>query len=408
MKEKTKKFSLSFAELALLASKFVANMTRDAAEFDVRGVDDNAITAFEALGNAFEVFPPDEVFVGEIKDLTTEKNILRDTITDEIQLISGFFEQKWGIGSGKYTSLRISGLQKMTEGNFLLTCRNVVEMATACLSDLSPIGLTQGDIDTLEADAQSFEDKLIEINSKKELRDNKAEERVDKANELYDYVAKYSTVGKLIWENVSEANYNDYVIYKTEEDLPGKVLNLGYDSGNSIVSWDVPQSPEPIDKYELERSVDESNWLVVYDGAANEALVPLLSGANYFRCRAHNKNGWGSWSDTLEVNVGGIDAPDWVNAVYSGVPPGAKVTAEQVEVTWANVAEANMYEIWRSVVNVDDPAGDFTMIDEEASEMYLDFDLTKNKRNYYYIIAKNETDRSEASDVAFADVVDDV
>ena len=64
MEEIKRKFALPFAELALLVSQTVANMTRDATEFAARGVDAAAITAFETLGNTFEVFPPDEVYVG--------------------------------------------------------------------------------------------------------------------------------------------------------------------------------------------------------------------------------------------------------------------------------------------------------------------------------------------------------
>ena len=48
------------------------------------------------------------------------------------------------------------------------------------------------------------------------------------------------------------------------------------------------------------------------------------------------------------------------------------------------------------------------MIHELSGEIYLDIDLGHDVRNYYYIIAKNDVARSEPSDVAFADVVDDV
>ena len=406
MKAIEREYNLTNAELCMLASNFVVFMNRDEAEFDARGVDDTVITAFEALGNAFEVFPTDDEYIGLITIEVDAKNAMRDTIMDSIQSVSGYLQQKWGLASGQYRRLGIKGVERLSDDLFLVKAREVVRIAEEYLADLTPVGLTQAMIDDLETDAQSFEDKLNAVKDAKALRDSKTQERTDKGNELYSFVKQYSTIGKLIWENLDEAKYNDYIIYKTEGGLPGKVLNLGYDAGTSMFSWDVPLSPEPIDKYELERSTDGDNWTQVYQGAENEALVPLLAGENYFRCRAHNKNGWGTWSDILDVNVGGIPAPDWVNAVYSGVPPGAKVTPEQVEVTWANVAEANMYEVWRSVVNVGDPAGDFTKIANEASEMYLDFDLTKNKRNYYYIIAKNETERSEPSDVAWDDIVD--
>ena len=59
----TRKYTMSNYDLAQLASDFVVFMTRDATEFAARGVDAAAITAFETLGNAFEVFPADEEYL---------------------------------------------------------------------------------------------------------------------------------------------------------------------------------------------------------------------------------------------------------------------------------------------------------------------------------------------------------
>ena len=406
MEEVQRDYNMLDAELMMFVSNLIQSMNRDATEFDGYGVDAADITAFEALGNSFEVFPPDTYYQAEVGVATETKDAAREQVLTDTRRITNRAIVKWSENSPQYKKFGVKGLVTMTDKSLLATARLVVLAATDYLAELASEGLTQQIIDDYEALAQQFENDLNASYNAVETRDSKARERVLLGNDLYSFVSKYCRLGKTIWEKVDEAKYNDYVIYKTEGGLPGKVLDMAYDTGTGVLSWDVPQSPEPIDKYELEHSTDESNWSVVYEGATNQALVPLLSGTNYFRCRAHNKNGWGAWSDNLEINVGGIDAPDWVNAVYSGVLPGSKVTAEQVEVTWANVAEANMYEVWRSVVKVDDPAGDFTKIAEDASEMYLDFDLNKNKRNYYYIIAKNETDRSEPSDVAFADVVD--
>jgi hypothetical protein len=62
MKAVERDYNISNAELCMMASNFVVFMNRDSTEFAARGVDALAITAFEALGNAFEVFPPDEYY----------------------------------------------------------------------------------------------------------------------------------------------------------------------------------------------------------------------------------------------------------------------------------------------------------------------------------------------------------
>lgn len=402
--EVQREYRLTDPELALFTSNLVSDMTRDAAEFNNFGVDSADISTLQSLGNQFEVFPSDEMLEGEAMVATDAKNEKIEQVKEEIRNMAVRVEMKWGENSGQYKRLGIKGMNNMADDTLLFTSRRVHSVMTDYLADLASEGLTQQMLNDYEALNEALESAKNTQHDKINERDVKRVERIVLGNELYSFVSKYCDIGKRIWFKIDPAKYDDYVIYKTEGGLPGKVLNLSYDMPSGALSWDEPASPDPIDKYELERSTDGDNWTVVYEGAATEAQVPLLAGENYFRCHAHNKNGWGDWSDTLELNVGGIDAPSWVKAVYSGIPP--KVTEEQVEVTWANVAPANMYEVWRSVVDVGVPAGDFTEIGEVDSEMYLDFDLTQNKRNYYFIIAKNDTERSEPSVQAWDDIVD--
>ena len=71
-----------------------------------------------------------------------------------------------------------------------------------------------------------MEDKMNAVNSKVELRDEKTQERVTKANALYANLRKYCDIGKLIWEDVDEAKYKDYVIYHSSQGSLPKPQNL--------------------------------------------------------------------------------------------------------------------------------------------------------------------------------------
>ena len=302
MEEIVRNYNMSNADLCMFTSNLIVKMTRDSAEFAERGVDSIAIAALESLGNEFEVFPPDEVYVGDIKDAVSEKNTMRDDLIIQIQKISGYVEQKWGISSGKYSALKIKNLQRISDVEFLFACRNVVDRATVYLPDLSSIGLTQAMIDTLETDSQSFEDKLNEITTLKELRDSKAYERTEKGNNIYVYVSMYCKIGKLIWENVNEAKYNDYVIYPKTPDLPGKVLNMAYELSTHTVSWDAAPNA---DDYQLERKYHtDTEWIVVYEGEDLSVVdEPPTSGTWDYRCRGQNDEGYGIWSDELIVII---------------------------------------------------------------------------------------------------------
>jgi hypothetical protein len=303
MKSVERKYNMPNADLAMFTSNLVVTMRRDATEFDGRGISSAVVDALEALGNSFEVFPTDDYYVGAIQIAVSNKNSFRLKCMHEIQHISGYFEQKWGLSSGEYKQLRISNLQRMTDNNYLVACRSVVAVAGEYFSALSPLGLDQADIDGLSADAQSFEDKLNIVADKKKLRDSKATERNMLGNDIYRYVTEYCRIGKLIWENTDPSKYNDYIIYKKSSDLPGKVMNLSFDNVSGLITWDMPSSPEPIGSFQLEMSVNESDWTVLYDGPDKEFSPALPAGTSYWRCRAHSTNGYGAWSDTLAIAI---------------------------------------------------------------------------------------------------------
>ncbi len=302
MEPLTRKYTMSNAALAQLVSDFIVFMSRDATEFAARGVDGGSITAFEALGNAFEVFPTDEEYLGLVMIEVDAKDALRETCTAHVQLISGYFEQQWGLKSGQYKRLGISSLLNLKDKNFLLRCREVVRIATEYLTDLTAAGLTQTMIDNLEADAQSFEDKLNAIADKSALRDEKTQERTEKGNELYSYIKEYATIGKLIWENVSEAKYNDYVIYRRKPGVPGKVDNFAYDVPTMTAYWDTEPLAQTY-KLEYKQNVSDGVWEDAFSGPTTSTVYNPGEGNWVFRVRAENVKGPGEWSDELEVEI---------------------------------------------------------------------------------------------------------
>lgn len=213
--ELQKSFSLTYNALRMKVGDVVGYMNRDSAEFATRGVTQTNIDDFEALGNAFEVFPSDSVYQGQIKIEVDAKDAARQSCTLQIRTISGYFQQQWGNKSGQYKMLDIKNFTNSKDDGFITKARNVAATATTYLADLTGIGLTQGQIDALTAEAQTMEDKYHAIRSKIALRDIKTRERIEKGNELYAELVKYCEIGKLIWENTNEAKYNDYVIYET-------------------------------------------------------------------------------------------------------------------------------------------------------------------------------------------------
>lgn len=307
-----REYNLTNADLAALVGNFIVYMNRDSTELATRGVTATDITDFETLGNAFEVFPPDVYYQAQVTAEVDAKNNARESSYDKIQLISGFFEQEWGINSWQYKQLGIKGLSKASDNNYLVLSRNVVTVAGEQLSNLTGIGLTQADIDGLNSELQTMEDKLHAIKEKQALRDSKTQERTQKGNELYEYLKKYSIIGKLVWENVDEAKYNDYIIYKTVHSGLSKPQNLQaiQDVTNpSLVnlSWEFVLDATEYDIYvNIEEIGSPSGTFNLLNTVSiTGAQVPAVANKrNYFKIRAKNPEKTSDYSDEVFVDIG--------------------------------------------------------------------------------------------------------
>ncbi|MDP2364137.1 MAG: hypothetical protein Q8M94_10250, partial [Ignavibacteria bacterium] len=242
MTDLKRNYTMSNPDLCILVGNMINCMTRDAAQFTGRGVTVVMRNAYKALGDAFAIFPSDEEYKGLVTIEVDLKAIIRTAATVKLQKISGYVEQKWGFASGQYSRLGITGIQRVSENAFLFRAREVARIASEYMGDLSPLGLTQGEIDDLTADASAFDEKIRSTNDAKAQRDVIARERTLKGNELYTFAVLYGKVGKLIWENVDSAKYDDYIIYDTSH--PGLPKPQGLAAGwtpadpDITLSWD--------------------------------------------------------------------------------------------------------------------------------------------------------------------------
>ena len=228
MKAVKKAYTMSAFELATFVTRLISFMTRDNAEFTARGVLVAQRTALETLNTAYKSFPSDEEYKGLIKIEVDAKKVLKKSIMLKVQNISGYMEQAFGSNSGQYKRLAISNIQSLSDTEYVFRAREVVRIATEYLTTLTPLGCTQIKLDALTADATAFDAKLTSINDAKALRSTKTAERTTKGNEIYTLAVKYCKIGKLIWENVNQMKFNDYIIYEKSAPIPGKVLNFKF------------------------------------------------------------------------------------------------------------------------------------------------------------------------------------
>lgn len=311
MKYPERQYNMTDDQLKLRVGDLAVAMERDEAEFITRGVTALMRQEFETEGNTFELFPPDSTFQADVTLYAQQKNQHRAQTTIYLQKISGFVQQEWGLGSPQYKKLGIKNLQPMRDMQFITAARVAAEHIEGWLPTLSAIGLTQADIDNVRTEAQLMEDDIHAIGETEMIRDEKTLERRELGNALYQKLAKYCEIGKLIWENVNIAKYNDYIIYKTVTHGLPKVQNLsvvmGGPTGNdATLNWDmVPEATTyevyastvpngaPAADFSRVDTVDETTYLgFVMNGQQT-----------YYKVRARNATMLGYFSD-VQLGVG--------------------------------------------------------------------------------------------------------
>ncbi len=304
-------YNFTDAELSQYASNLVSIMTRDSMEFAARGVDGADITALEAKQGDFEDFPTDDEYKYAVSIAVEDKNNIREQMLVSARNVSDRAMLKWGIDSARYKRFGVIGISKMGDKNMLYAARRVYRTGTEYLTDLADEGLTQIMLDDLEALADSFEDKMNALNDSVIERDTKTEERIKLGNELYDLVAKYCEIGKVIWKDVSEAKYNDYVLYPAEHQGLSKPQNLAaeYVGGSPPVihlSWDAVIDAASYDVYVSIREIGapSGNYNLLDNFTDIFADVPPVNNKrNYYKIKAKNAEDTSDYSDEVFVDV---------------------------------------------------------------------------------------------------------
>ena len=395
MNEIVRVYSMPDADLMMFASNLVQTMTRDSAEFADYAVDAAAISAFAALGNQFEEFPPDTFYSADVSIAVEDKDAIRETLINETRKITNRALVKWGEDSARYAKFGVKGISKMTDKELLATTRLVALTAENLLSQLITEGLTQDMIDDYALLSQSFESKLNALANAIEIRDTKKTERIILGNKLYSFVAKYCTLGKTIWEKVNESKFNDYIIYEKSPGGLSAPKNFRFFRGSRVFAWDlVPNATS----YAMEMSYNQTDWEQVFYEEWNETEFDVPEGWSYYRVRAHNGGGFGEYCDVLAIEY------------YRMLPTPQNFRLELVESTPKKarcvcdvVPTAESYMTYVSVVNIGASPGDWTGANSDViPEVYNP--LVAGKRNYFQMQAQNEGQSSLKTEALYLDV----
>jgi hypothetical protein len=285
--------------MALFANTIGSAMTRDLIQFESYSVTNTKIDDFIDIVDSFQALPDDDLLRGDVSYAVEQKDLCKNAVLSTMRSIAVRAKSVFGENSAKYRSLAPASLSKMTDSELLVAARNVHTQAVNNAVGLAAEGVTTLYLTAFNAANQAYEDALDEVGNRKFMRDHGVETKILKGNELYTLLAKYCDYGKTIWDGISPAKYNDYVIYTPG---PGSITaptELNYNAATKVISW---TEVENATSYQVQISSNNENFAEIYAGSATSFVysTPITS-LKYLQCRARNANGYGKWSEVVEV-----------------------------------------------------------------------------------------------------------
>jgi hypothetical protein len=390
-------YNLPDADLCMFTSNLCNTMTRDLTDLTPFGIEVLKITALKALGDAFEIFPSDEVLQAYVIAATETKTAKAELVKESIRNMVTLCQIKWGVDSWQEKSLAVKGMNNFTDDSLLTASRRVHTQMTEFLTDLADTGLTEIMLDDLETLNEEYETAKNEQFTKIAERDSKTEERIKKGNELYSFVSTYCEIGKRVYANSDPAKYNDYVIYGTVTPVALTApSNFAWSVNTYLFTWDAVVNAT---SYQIEMSINGTDWSELWAGSETSYNYhPETSGSFYFRCRARNSGGYGPYCNSIEV------------VYFTQLPAPANFLVEasfsnplEIRISWNPVETAQWYNLFRSEVPLGEPVGTWVNLGQVTETLVVQSGRS-GKRYYYKVQGANPMQEGDFTSELFVDI----
>ena len=385
-------------DLALFANTLVIAMTRDLTELASYSITSTKIDALGDLCDEFQALPDDEILRTDLSYAVELRDLNKNSVLNTMRSISIRAKAVFGENTAKYRSMTPGSISQMTDANLLIAARQVHTAALNNVTALTPEGVTTVYLTSFSTAIDAYESSINSVADKKIIRDDAAETKVLKGNELYALIVKYCDYGKAIWDGVSPSKYNDYLIYPGSS--PGSLeapTGISFTLANMTIRWSPVTNAT---SYAAEISDDDgANYTEIYAGPDNQFIFDgAYEGDLKLRVRARNAGGYSDYSDIYDFAYFSIlPAPEGLTINLVSATTGL------IRLNFEEVASATTYKIFRSVVGLGMPAGEFTYITEQPGIEYVG-NTTAGMRNWFHVKAGNATQLSVASAAVFMDM----
>ena len=214
-KELFRLYNFSDGKLVTIGKEKIAFMRRDKTEFDKFGITTSDFDALETSIDAFSDTDTDVESLNTQTNTTTNKDAKAEEVREAIRAVMARVLLVFPEGSSNYKKFGTELLSQQLDSDLLITAKRVVRVANEFIAELTPKGVTAAMLTNITDLRATFEDLIIDVKLKIADRDTEQQERVLKANAIYETLVKYAITGQNIWVSQDVAKYNDYVIYNT-------------------------------------------------------------------------------------------------------------------------------------------------------------------------------------------------
>lgn len=214
-KELFRLYNFSDGKLVTIGKEKIAFMRRDKTAFDKFGITTSDFDALETSIDAFSDTDTDVESVNAQTNTTINKDAKAEELREAIRAVMARVVLVFPQGSSNFKKFGTELLSQQLDSDLLITAKRVVRVANEFIADLTPKGVTAAMLTNITDLRATFEDLIIDVKLKIADRDTQQQERVEKANAIYETLVKYAITGQNIWVSNDVAKYNDYVIYNT-------------------------------------------------------------------------------------------------------------------------------------------------------------------------------------------------
>ena len=394
--ELERKYSMTLSELYELANHIIVAMHRDIADFAKFKILPANLTALEALTAQYYDNLNDEMYKADHSYAIQIRNELREILQHDLKRLALAAKNAFKDAPSKYNALVLINVSKISDKEFVVDVSNVYKNAVQNKTKLEAEGIDTDFLTNFETKIEEYNAAMRTVDETLNQREAKTEERIKIANTLHETLAKYCDYGKFLYEDVSPAKYNDYLMTPVQPGALKSPANLIYHIKETTLTWDIVMHAT---SYAVEYSQDGENFTEVYSGVESFCIfTPPVEGWGYYRVRGRNSAGYGPYSTVLKQGY------------YAILPPPSDVTLTKVtgtdnvvRVTWSKVPSATKYAVYLSTVAIGSPANIYNLVGR-FPQTTQDVELELGKRHWFQLTAESNVQWSNRSAAVYIDM----